>query len=162
MLKLPTFQCFYWNNFLNLNFCYIVFCCAGNCILWYMNHICDSIQRIFWHDLTHRFYDFFQECHRRVISKEEERIVGLSPMMIMVIMPQDGWPWTRITLPLVDSFLKGRSRMSHGDKMLTSQDITQRTGVNSASITLVSVSKASTAREEQNREQDGTFNCCLN
>ena len=48
-------------------------------------------------------------------------------MMIMVIMPQDGWPWNRITLPLVDSFLEGRSRMSHGDKMLTSQDIAQRT-----------------------------------
>ena len=32
----------------------------------------------------------------------------------------------------------------------------------SASVTLASVSRASTAREEQNKEQDGTFNCCLN
>ena len=60
-------------------------------------------------------------------SKGVERIDGPTPMMIMVIMPQDRWPWTRITLPLVDSFLEGRSGMSHRDKMLTSQDITQRT-----------------------------------
>ena len=64
---------------------------------------------------------------QKSFSKGGERINGLTPMMIMVVMPQDGWPWTRITLPLVDSFLKGRSGMSHRDKMLTSQDITQRT-----------------------------------
>ena len=34
--------------------------------------------------------------------------------------------------------------------------------MDSTSITLVSVSEASTTREEQNREQDGTFNRCLN
>ena len=34
---------------------------------------------------------------------------------------------TGIILPLVDNFLKGRGGMSHGDKMLTSPDITQRT-----------------------------------
>ena len=45
VLKLPIFQYFYWNNILNLNFCYIVFCGARNCILWYMNHIYNSIQR---------------------------------------------------------------------------------------------------------------------
>ena len=62
-----------------------------------------------------------------------------------------------------NSFLEGRSRMSHGDKMLTSQDITQEdSDLDSASITLVSVSAASTAREEQNREQEGTFDHCLN
>ena len=60
-------------------------------------------------------------------SKGGERINGLTPMMVMVIMPQDEWPWTGINLPLVDSFLKDRSRMSHGDKMLTSQDVTWRT-----------------------------------
>ena len=45
VLKLPIFQYFYWNNFFNLNFCYIVFCGAGNCIVWYMNHIYNSIKR---------------------------------------------------------------------------------------------------------------------
>ena len=64
--KLPIFQYFNWNNFFNLNFCYIVFHGTRNCILWYMNHIYNSIQRIFWHHLTHRLYDFFRECHRRV------------------------------------------------------------------------------------------------
>ena len=34
--------------------------------------------------------------------------------------------------------------------------------MDSASVTSVSVSEASTARKEQNREQDGTFNCHLN
>ena len=34
--------------------------------------------------------------------------------------------------------------------------------LDSDSITSVSVSKASTAREEQNKEQDGTFDCCSN
>ena len=34
--------------------------------------------------------------------------------------------------------------------------------MDSASITSVSVSKASTAREEQNREPEGTFDHCLN
>ena len=58
-------------------------------------------------------------------SKGRERIDGLTPMIILVIMPQDGWPWTRITLPLVNSFLKGRSGMSHGDKMLTSCESSQ-------------------------------------
>ena len=62
VLKLSIFQHFYWNNFFNLNFCYIVFCGAGNCILWYMNHIYDSIQRIFWHHLTHRLYNFFNNA----------------------------------------------------------------------------------------------------
>ena len=70
-------------------------------------------------------------------SKGGERISGPTPMMMMmVIMPQDEWPWTGRTLPLVDSFLQGRSGMSRGDKMLTSQDVTWRT-------------VSSTAREEQ-------------
>ena len=77
-------------------------------------------------------------------------------------MPQDGWPWTGITLPLVNSFHKGRSGMSHRDKTLTSQDITQKPELDSASVTSVSVSKASTTREEQNREPEGTFNRHLN
>ena len=34
--------------------------------------------------------------------------------------------------------------------------------LDSASVTLVSVSKASTTREEQNRELEGTLDCCLN
>ena len=34
--------------------------------------------------------------------------------------------------------------------------------MDSASVTLVSVSEASTAKEKQNREQEGTFNHCLN
>ena len=47
--------------------------------------------------------------------------------------------------------------------MLTSQDINQRTvSFDSASVTSVSVSKASTTREEQNWEQDGTFDLHLN
>ena len=33
---------------------------------------------------------------------------------------------------------------------------------NSISLTLVTASEANTAREEQNREQEGTFDCCLN
>ena len=66
VFKLPIFQYFYWNHFFNLNFCNIVFSCARNCTVSYMNHIYDSIQRIFWNHLTHRLYDFFQECHRRV------------------------------------------------------------------------------------------------
>ena len=65
VLKLPIFQDFYCNNFFNLNFCYTVFCGARNCIVWYINHIYDSIKRIFWNHLTHMLYDFFQECHRR-------------------------------------------------------------------------------------------------
>ena len=62
VLKLSILQYFNWNNVFSLNFCYIVFCCARNCILWYMNHIYDSIQRIFWNHLTYRFYDFFQKA----------------------------------------------------------------------------------------------------
>ena len=101
---------------------------------------------------------------QKYFSKGGERINGRTPMMIMVIMLQDKWPWTGITLPPVDSFLKDRSRMSPGDKMLTSLDITQSpdSELDSASITSVSVSKASTTREEQNRDQDGTFDCHLN
>ena len=48
--------------------------------------------------------------------------------------------------------------MSHGDKTLTSQDITQRT----VSWTSVSASKASTIREGQNRELEVTFDHHLN
>ena len=77
-------------------------------------------------------------------------------------MPQDRWPWTRITLPLVDSFLKGRSRMSHGQDPDQSGYYSEDSDLDSASITLVSVSEASTAREGQNREPEGTFDCCLN
>ena len=69
VLKLSILQYFNRNNFFSLNFCYIIFCCAGNCVLWYMNHIYDSIQRIFLHHLTHRFYDFFQEGRRSPISQ---------------------------------------------------------------------------------------------
>ena len=82
-------------------------------------------------------------------------------MMIMVIMPQDRWPWTRITLPLVNSFLEGRSGMSYRDADKSgyySEDIE----LDSASVTSVSVSEASTAREGHNREQERTFDCCLN
>ena len=47
-------------------------------------------------------------------------------MMMVVIMLQDKWPWTGITLPLVDNFLEGRGGMSHRDKALTSPDTSQR------------------------------------
>ena len=78
-------------------------------------------------------------------------------------MLQDKWPWTRIALPLVDSFLKGRSGMSHGDEDADQSGYySEDSELDSASVTLVSVSEASTAREEQDREQDGTFDRHLN
>ena len=72
-------------------------------------------------------------------------------------MLQDKWPWT---LPLAGSFLKGRGRMSQGGKVLTSYS--EDSDLDSASLTSVSVSKASTAREQQDKEQDGTFDRHLN
>ena len=47
--------------------------------------------------------------------------------MMAVLILQDKWPWTGITLPLVDNFLEGRGGMPTGDEALTSLDTTQRT-----------------------------------
>ena len=41
-------------------------------------------------------------------SREGGRTNFLTTMVIIVTWLQDGWSWTRITLPPADSFLKGR------------------------------------------------------
>ena len=59
--------------------------------------------------------------------KGGEGIKGSTLTMMMVIMLHGGWPWTGITLPQADHFLKGRDRMSHGDKVWISLGTIQRT-----------------------------------
>ena len=77
-------------------------------------------------------------------------------------MSQDRWSWTKITLSLVDSFLRGRSRMSSRQDAYQLGYYSEDSELDSASITSVLVSEASTTREGQNREPEGTFNCNLN
>ena len=83
-------------------------------------------------------------------------------MMMMVIMLQDGWPWTRITA-------SGRQLPQRQKQNVPRRQDTDQSGyysedseLDSASITSVSVSEASTAREGQNREPEETFDHCLN
>ena len=62
--------------------------------------------------------------HRWGYTTPQESFIREGTNMIKF---QDRLPWTGITLPLVDSFLKGRCRIFHGGKTLTSWDIIQRT-----------------------------------
>ena len=73
-------------------------------------------------------------------------------------MPQVGWPWTRITLPPQRQKQNFPWRQDADQSGYYSED----SELESASITSVSVSEASTTREGQNREPEGTCDHHLN
>ena len=68
-------------------------------------------------------------------------------------MLQDEWPWTGINLPLVHQ-LPQRQKQNVSWRQDTDQSryYSEDSELDSASITSVSVSEASTTKEEQNRE----------